>query len=111
MTHDMYTHEDGSKCVFVSGEWFVPLDAGGEGYSCEKPHFVSNSDMMTSYKRGVSDFVKLIHKHNAVVVREDILVAVACFNVDPSEFYTSEQDQKVLKLEAEIYKLTGKVPN
>ena len=36
--HPMVTHTDGSKCIWLDGEWFVPLDAGGEGYTCPQEH-------------------------------------------------------------------------
>jgi hypothetical protein len=37
--HDMFTHRDGRVCILVEdGTWFVPLDAGGEGYACEREH-------------------------------------------------------------------------
>jgi hypothetical protein len=36
--HDMYTHGNGQICILVDGTWFVPLDAGGEGYLCEMEH-------------------------------------------------------------------------
>jgi hypothetical protein len=37
--HDMFTHRDGRVCILVEdGTWFVPLDAGGEGYTCEREH-------------------------------------------------------------------------
>ena len=40
MAHDTYTHaEDGRVCILLEdGTWFVPLDAGGEGYTCERRH-------------------------------------------------------------------------
>lgn len=40
VTHDVYIHrEDGRTCIPESdGSWFVPLDAGGEGYACTRPH-------------------------------------------------------------------------
>lgn len=39
MSHDVYQHADGATCILVEdGTWFVPLDAGGEGYPCEKQH-------------------------------------------------------------------------
>jgi hypothetical protein len=40
----MMTHPNGDKCIWLtnadgsSGEWFVPLDAGGEGYTCPHEH-------------------------------------------------------------------------
>lgn len=38
-THPGYTHSDGTQCVLLEdGTWFVPLDAGGEGYPCEQGH-------------------------------------------------------------------------
>ena len=37
--HDVYTHRDGLICVLVEdGTWFIPYDAGGEGYACERMH-------------------------------------------------------------------------
>ena len=33
-SHPGLTHRDGTQCIFVDGGWFVPLDAGGEGYDC-----------------------------------------------------------------------------
>jgi hypothetical protein len=38
--HGLYKHPDGSECIWLeeTQEWFVPLDAGGEGYGCEKEH-------------------------------------------------------------------------
>lgn len=36
--HPVYQHRDGSKCIWLDGTgWFVPLDAGGEGYDCRSP--------------------------------------------------------------------------
>jgi len=37
-THPGFTHRDGTQCIWVDGGWFVPLDAGGEGYPCEQEH-------------------------------------------------------------------------
>lgn len=38
-SHDSYTHaEDGRVCIWAGDHWFVPLDAGGEGFPCEKYH-------------------------------------------------------------------------
>jgi hypothetical protein len=34
----MMTHPDGTKCIWLDGEWFVPQDAGGEGYTCPQEH-------------------------------------------------------------------------
>lgn len=115
MAHDVYQHDDGTKCIFDSGEWFVPLDAGGEGYTCTKGHFVSNSDMMVSYKKGIADFVNLVsadyRKHTAVAVHEDMIMAIANFGIDPSNFFDNEDQQKVASLEAQIYLMTGKLPS
>jgi hypothetical protein len=37
--HDMYTHRNGRVCILLEdGTWFVPLDVGGEGYTCEMDH-------------------------------------------------------------------------
>ena len=37
--HDSYTHaSDGRVCILLEFGWFVPLDAGGEGFDCERPH-------------------------------------------------------------------------
>lgn len=39
MAHDTYTHsEDGRVCIVLDDCWFVPLDAGGEGFVCERTH-------------------------------------------------------------------------
>jgi len=40
MSYDTYTHaEDDRVCILIEdGTWFVPLDAGGEGYGCERQH-------------------------------------------------------------------------
>jgi hypothetical protein len=40
VTYDAYTHrEDGRICILLEdGTWFVPLDVGGEGYTCERRH-------------------------------------------------------------------------
>jgi hypothetical protein len=39
MTYDSYTHdEDGRVCIWMDNRWFVPLDAGGEGFECERLH-------------------------------------------------------------------------
>jgi hypothetical protein len=37
-THPGFTHRDGTQCIWVDGGWWVPLDAGGEGYPCEQEH-------------------------------------------------------------------------
>lgn len=45
--HDLYTHRDGHVCVLVEdGTWFVPLDAGGEGYPCLRQHGPLTPDPM-----------------------------------------------------------------
>lgn len=35
---DVYIHTDGRTCIWADGYWFVPLDAGGEGYGCDREH-------------------------------------------------------------------------
>ncbi len=35
--HPMMVHRNGDKCVWIDDRWFVPLDAGGEGYACGNP--------------------------------------------------------------------------
>ena len=76
MTHHLYTHPTGEKCIWLDGSngwpgyWFVPLDAGGEGYACELEH----EDTLRSYlAQGFSPrihdvleaaFLKLINDHN-----------------------------------------------
>ena len=43
--HDMFTHRDGRVCILVEdGTWFVPLDAGGEGYACDREHGPTTRD-------------------------------------------------------------------
>jgi hypothetical protein len=35
----VFHHPDGRSCVQTEdGNWFVPLDAGGEGFYCEREH-------------------------------------------------------------------------
>lgn len=36
--HESFTHTDGRVCIWLDDHWFVPLDAGGEGYGCEREH-------------------------------------------------------------------------
>lgn len=35
----VYHHEDGRSCVQdENGDWFVPMDTGGDGFYCERQH-------------------------------------------------------------------------
>jgi hypothetical protein len=65
----------------------------------------------TPYQQGIIDFVGKMsadyRKHNAVAVREDILSAIAHFDIDPAAFYDNAHDQDVARAEAEVYRLTG----
>jgi hypothetical protein len=40
--HPLFQHPNGDQCIWIDtesgGYWFVPLDAGGEGYACEGDH-------------------------------------------------------------------------
>lgn len=46
--HDVYRHaDDGTKCIWLGDSWFVPLDAGGEGYTCTKEHFTNPKPKQT----------------------------------------------------------------
>lgn len=67
-----------------------------------------------AYRRGIVDFVGKMsadyRKHSALAVREDILAAVAHFNINPAEFYDEPFEQDRCRAEAEVYRLTGEVP-
>lgn len=36
--HDTYHHADGTICVVLDDEYFIPYDIGGEGTTCTKDH-------------------------------------------------------------------------
>lgn len=38
MTHVQITHKDGQVCIWLNGQYFVPLDAGGGGRTCTQEH-------------------------------------------------------------------------
>ena len=48
--YTMITHTDGTKCIWLDGEFFVPLDAGGEGYACPKEHPWMPEPMTSDYQ-------------------------------------------------------------
>lgn len=39
-TYDTFIHTDGTTCVWIGEEWFIPYDVGGEGIICEKDHHI-----------------------------------------------------------------------
>lgn len=83
-TYDAYTHaEDGRVCIWVDDYWFVPLDAGGEGFSCTRVHRGKNTGLdetVTYYKETPMNLADSV-----IIPREDFaeLEAVA-YNQDPT---------------------------
>lgn len=50
-THLGVTHPNGDQCIWIDGDgWFVPLDAGGEGYDCPHEHPVTEKDALAALR-------------------------------------------------------------
>lgn len=61
-THDSFKHaEDGQVCIWLDGTgWFHPLDAGGEGYDCDRDHHAEPSGIRRDTFAEVSRATNLI---------------------------------------------------
>jgi hypothetical protein len=72
---------------------------------------MSNHRGLDPYTQGIADFVGRMsadyRKHSGDAVHEDMLMAVAYFNVPPSAFYEDAHDRDALQARAEVYRLTG----
>ena len=68
---------------------------------------------MNQYQQGIADFVNRMsaeyRKHSGEAVQEDMLMAVAFFDVPPSAFYEEPHEQGVLAAKAQVYRLTREV--
>lgn len=62
-----------------------------------------------AYKQGIADFVNRMsadyRHHTARGVREDMMMAVAYFGVDPDHFFNDTHDQGRLRAQAEVYRV------
>ncbi len=70
-------------------------------------------DLEAIYTQGIVDFVSKMsadyRHHTARAVKEDVIVAISHFDIDPVEFYSDKHDQDVAKAEAAVYLLTRKI--
>ena len=70
MSYGSYVHPDGAQCIWMDDtrEWFVPLDAGGEGYTCEKEHPLV--DEVEALRQQVRELEEMVDRFTTAVTIE-----------------------------------------
>lgn len=110
------TELDEAPCPLCSHSLHEPDDCEAQvGYDHINGDHYCGCPGISEYQRGIADFVNKVsveyRKHSALAVQEDVLTAVAHFDVPAEAFWSDDEKQaEILRTRAALFKLTGEVP-